>query len=124
MTNSTEAEIRELEEQVKQADVVTDPDLLERLLIDGFTFTAQDGAVYTKDQVIQAHQPAGMRKFESFETSDLRIRAFENAAVVTVRADFTTPRMRLALLFTRFWLKVEGRWRIVGGSAVELEHSH
>lgn len=124
MTNSTEAEIRELEEQVKQADVITDPDLLERLLIDGFTFTAQDGAVYTKDQVIQAHQPAGVRKFESFETSDLRIRAFENAAVVTVRADFATPRMRLALLFTRFWLKVEGRWRIVGGSAVELEHSH
>ena len=124
MTNSTEAEIRELEEQVKQADVITDPDLLERLLIDGFTFTAQDGAVYTKDQVIQAHQPAGMRKFESFETSDLRIRAFENAAVVTVRADFVTPRMRLALLFTRFWLKVDGRWRIVGGSAVELEHSH
>lgn len=124
MTNTTEAEIRELEEQVKQADVITDPDLLDRLLIDGFTFTSQDGTIYTKAQVVQAHTPAGVRKFESFETSDLEIRAFDSGAVVTVRADFATPRMRLALLFTRFWLKIDGRWRIVGGSAVELEHSH
>lgn len=121
---TTEAEIRELEEQVKQADVVTDPDLLDRLLIDGFTFASQDGTIYTKEQVLQAHRPAGVRKFETFETSDLHVRAFDNAAVVTVRAHFTTPRMHMVLLFTRFWLKLDGRWRIVGGSAVELEHSH
>jgi hypothetical protein len=119
-----ENEIRELEEQVKQADVVTDPNLFDELLVDGFTFTSQDGTVYTKEQVVRAHQPAGVRKFKHFDTSDLRIHAFENAAVVTVRADLATEAVRLALLFTRFWLKIDGRWRIVGGSAVELEHSH
>ena len=124
MTHITETQIRELEEQVKQADVVTDPDLLDELLIDGFTFTAQDGTIYTKAQVLNAHRPAGVRKFARYETSDLHIRAFEHAAVVTVRADLVTERVRLALLFTRFWLNIEGRWRIVGGSAVELEHSH
>jgi hypothetical protein len=120
----TEAEIRELEEKVKQADVVTDPDLLDELLIDGFTFTSQDGTVYTKEQVLNAHRPAGARKFTRFDTSNLRIHAFENAAVATVRADFATTNVQMALLFTRFWLKIDGRWRIVGGSAVELEHSH
>lgn len=124
MTQTTEMQIRELEDRVKQADVVTDPDLLDELLIDGFTFTAQDGTIYTKEQVLNAHRPAGARKFASYETSDLQIRAFEDAAVVTVRADLATERMRLALLFTRFWLKIERRWRIIGGSAVELEHSH
>ena len=124
MTQTTESQIRELEERVKQADVVNDPQLLDELLIDGFTFSSQDGAIFTKEQVLKAHHPAGIRKFTSYETSDLRIRAFEDAAVVTVRADLATERMRVALLFTRFWVKLDGRWKIVGGSAVELEHSH
>ena len=124
MANTVEAEIRELEERVKQADTITDPDLLDELLIDGFTFAGQDGTMYTKEQVLAAHRPAGTRKFERFETSGMHIRALENAAVVTVRADMTMPSMHLGLLFTRFWLKVDGRWRIVGASAIELEHSH
>jgi hypothetical protein len=124
MASTTESEIRELEEKVKQADVVTDPDLLDELLVDGFFFTAQDGSIYTKEQVLQAHRPAGVRKFQRFETSDLHIHDFGDAAVVTVRADLVTPAMQLALLFTRFWLKRDGKWRIIGGSAVELGHSH
>ncbi|HEY9180216.1 MAG TPA: nuclear transport factor 2 family protein [Candidatus Baltobacteraceae bacterium] len=124
MMHTTQAQIRDLEEQVRLADVVTDPDLLDELLVDGFSFTSHDGTIFSKEQVLQAHRPAGVRKFETFETSDLQIRAFDEAAVVTVRADFTTTRMRASLLFTRFWLKIGGRWRIVGGSAVELEHAH
>ena len=120
----TASEIRELEEKLKQADVVNDPDLLDELLVDGFTFSAQDGTIYGKDQVLAAHRPAGARKFTRYETSDLRIRAFEGAAVVTLRTDLSTQTINLALLFTRFWLKIDGRWRIVGGSAVELGHSH
>lgn len=121
---TTEEEIRELERRVEQADVVTDPDLLDELLVDDFTFTSQDGTLFTKEQVLQAHRPAGVRKFTRFEASDLRLRTYGDAAVVTVRADLETPSMRLALEFTRFWAKLDGRWRIVGGSAVELEHSH
>lgn len=124
MTQTTEAEIRELEERVKQADVVNDPDLLDELLVNGFTFTAQDGATYTKEQVLSAHRPAGARKFVRFETSDLHVRSFPDAAVVTVRADLATEHVQVALLFTRFWIRLDGRWRIAGGSAVELEHSH
>lgn len=124
MTSAVESEIRELEAKVEQADVVADPDLLDSLLVEGFTFTSQDGAVYTKEQVLEAHRPAGVRKFTRFVTSDLQIRAFENAAVVTVRVDLATKTAQVALLFTRFWLKIDGRWKIVGGSAVQLEHSH
>ena len=122
--STTEIEIRELEEKVKHADIVSDPDLLDQLLVDGFFFTAQDGTVYTKEQVLQAHRPAGVRKFTKFETSDLRIQDFDTAAVVTVRVDLATSDAQVALLFTRFWLNRDGRWQIVGGSAVQLEHSH
>ncbi len=124
MTSTTENEIRELEEKLKQADIVADPDLLDEVLVDGFFFTAQDGRVFTKEQVLQAHRPAGARKFTTYETSDLRIAEFGNGAVVTVRVDLATNGTQVALLFTRFWLKRDGRWQIVGGSAVQLEHSH
>lgn len=124
MASATETEIRELEEKIKQADIVADPDLLDELLVDGCSFTAQDGSIYTKEHVLRAHRPAGVRKFTRYETSDLRIADFGTAAVVTVRADLETADRRVALLFTRFWLKREGRWQIVGGSVVQLEHSH
>lgn len=124
MTSAVESEIRALQAKVEQADVVADPDLLDSLLVEGFTFTSQDGTTYTKEQVLQAHQPAGLRKFTRFETSDLQVRAFENAAVVTVRVDLATKTAQAVLQFTRFWLKIDGRWRIVGGTAVRLEHSH
>jgi hypothetical protein len=124
MASTVESEIRELEERVRQADVVTDPDFFDEVLVDGFTLTAQNGAIYTKEQVLAAHRPAGTRKFERFDTSDLRIHALENAAIVIVRADMAMPSMQLALLYTRFWLKLDGRWRIAAATAVELEHSH
>ncbi len=117
-------EIFELEGRIKQADIVTDPELLDELLVDGFFFTSQDGTVYSKEQVLQSHRPAGVRKFTRYDTSDLQIHDFGDAAVVTVRVDLATESTQAALLFTRFWLKREGRWQIVGGSAVQLEHSH
>lgn len=124
MKSDTESEIRELEAKVEQADIVADPELLDSLLVDGFTFTSQEGTLYTKEQVLAAHRPAGVRKFTRYETSQLRIRSFENAAVVTLRADLERQSLRVALFFTRFWLKIDGRWQIAGGSAVQLEHSH
>mgnify|MGYP001397728773 CR=1 FL=1 len=124
MASATENEIRELEEKLKQADIVADPDLLDKLLVDGFFFTGQDGTVITKEQVLQSHRPAGARKFRKYETSDMRITDFDNAAVVTVRVDLATKTTQVVLLFTRFWLKRDGHWQIVGGSAVQLEHSH
>ena len=121
---STATSIRELEEKIKQADIVSDPDLLDELINDDFSFTGSDGTIFYKSQVLQAHQPAGLRKFTRYETSELHIQDFDAAAIVTVRVDLATNDMQQALRFTRFWLKVDGRWQIVGGSAIQLEHSH
>lgn len=126
MPSATEREILDLEERLKQADIVSDPEFLDEVLIDGFYFTGPGAAIYTKEQILQAHRPAGAKKFSRFETSDIRIQDFGDTAIVTLRLDMTVQDHAYAFRYTRVWLKRDGRWRIVAASAVpfELEHSH
>ncbi|HET7815863.1 MAG TPA: nuclear transport factor 2 family protein [Candidatus Baltobacteraceae bacterium] len=124
MTSNTETQIRELEERLTQAERVLDPELFAELIDDGFSFVAQDGRVFGKADVIAAHQPAGAVKFSRYETFDLAVRDLGDAAIVTVRVELTANETDVELLFTRFWLKRDERWRIAGGAVVQLSHSH
>lgn len=126
---ATADEIQELEERLKQADIVSDPDFLNEILVDGFYFTGPSGAIYTKEQILEAHRPAGAQKFTRFETSDMRMQDYGDTVIVTLRTDFTVRQHHgdhhhdhdHALRYTRVWLKREGHWRVAGGSAVPLE---
>lgn len=126
MPTASEREILDLEERLKQADIVSDPEFLDDVLIDGFYFTGPGGVIYTKEQILQTHRPAGVQKFSRFETSDIRIQDFGDTVIVTLRLDMTVQDHAHAFRYTRVWLKRDGRWRIVAGSAVpfELEHAH
>lgn len=126
MSTAVEREILDLEERLKQADIVSDPEFLDEVLIDGFYFTGPGGAIYTKEQILQAHHPAGAQKFSRFETSDIRVREFGDTVIVTLRLDMTVQDHDYAFRYTRVWLKRDGRWKIVAASAVpfELEHAH
>jgi uncharacterized protein (TIGR02246 family) len=126
MSTATEREILDLEERLKQADIVSDPEFLDEVLIDGFYFTGPGAVIYTKEQVLEAHRPAGVQKFSRLETSDIRIQDFGDTVIVTLRLDMTAQDHDYAFRYTRVWLKRDGRWRVVAGSAVpfELEHAH
>lgn len=124
MISNTENQIRELEERLTQAERVLDPAVFEELIDDGFSFVAQDGRVFGKADVLAAHQPAGAVKFSRYETFDLTVRDLDDAAIVTLRVELTASGTEVELLFTRFWLKRDDRWRIAGGAVVQLSHSH
>lgn len=128
MPSNTQQEILDLEERLKQADVVSDPEFLDAVLIDGFYFTGPGGNIYTKEQVLQAHRPAGRRKFSRYETSDIRLQDLGDTVVATLRLDFTVQDHDHghdhSLRYTRVWMRREGRWQIVAGSAVPIEHEH
>lgn len=124
MTSTTETQIRELEERLTQAERVLDPSVFDELIDDGFSFVAQDGQMFTKANVLAAHQPAGAVKFSRYETFDLAVRDLGDAAIVTVRVELTANGTEIELLFTRFWLKRKEGWRIAGGAVVQLSHSH
>ena len=123
--NSTSAEIRDLEDRITQAERVADPDFFDRIIAPGFSFIAQDGSVVTKEKVLEAHRPAGSRKFTRYEAGDPAVADFGDAAVATVRVELSAVSgQQVTLQFTRFWHKRDDQWQIVGGAVVQLAHSH
>jgi hypothetical protein len=55
VTSNTEAQIRELEERLTQAERVLDPAVFDELIDEGFSFVGQDGGIFTKADVLAAH---------------------------------------------------------------------
>jgi len=115
MTTKTQLEIATLEERLKRADIKNDPGVFADLIADDAVMTDQEGKLFGKQEVVDAHQPPGAQKFTRFDVSDLKIKDLGPAAIVTCRVDLKGKGFGGAMRFTRFWLKQHGRWQIVGG---------
>ncbi len=113
--SDTIREITELEARLREADFHNDPAFFETYLAENSKFTGHDGQVFTKREMVEAHEPAGFRKFTSFDVSDLVVTEHGEMAIVTCRADLTLPGFQGALRFTRVWLRTVDGWRLVAG---------
>ena len=78
-------EIRKLEEERNVAIVRGDAAVLERLTSDDYTFVTLRGEMRTKAEIVRDFR-FGAAKYQSRTISDLRIRVYGDAAVVTGRA--------------------------------------
>ena len=76
------AELSRLEKIWNEAYVHADADVLESLCADDLVVTMSDMQVLNKSQSL-AILRSGRVKFQSYETSDLRIRVYDSSAVVT-----------------------------------------
>ena len=108
--------IRSLEEKRNQAIVRGDSAALERMTTDDYTFITLRGELRTKAEIVRDFH-SGAAKYQSREISDLNIRVYGDAAVVTGRAvqkggengkDYSGDYW-----FTRVYVKQNGRWMTV-----------
>lgn len=113
--SDTIREITELEARLREADFHNDPAFFETYLAENSKFTGHDGQVFTKREMVEAHEPAGFEKFTSFDVSDLVVTDHGETAIVTCRVDLTLPGFQGALRFTRVWLRTGDGWRLVAG---------
>ena len=113
---SAVGEIRALEEERNRAIVHGDAATLERMTSDDYTFVTLRGEMRTKAQIVQTFR-AGAAKYQSRDISDLNIRVYGDAAVVTGRAiqkgaengkDYSGDYW-----FTRVYVRKGGRWTTV-----------
>lgn len=114
------AELSRLEKIWNEAYVHADADALKALCADDLVVTMSDMQVLNKDQSL-AILRSGRVKFQRYESSDLRIRVYDNSAVVTG----LLHRTRLAQgkeandewRFTKVYIHTAGKWQVVAWHA-------
>ena len=116
-------EIKKLEEERNQAILHADTAALDRMTSDDYTLINQRGELIKKAQILDGFK-SGAIKFDSRELSDLNVRVYGNAAVVTGRVTQkstengkdTSGENR----FTRVYVKEKGRWVSVAQQATPI----
>jgi len=112
----TKDEILKLEKERNQAIISGDAGALERMTSDDYTFVTLRGELRTKAEIIQGFK-TGSFHYDSREISDLKVRVYDNTAVVTGRSiqngkengkDYSGDYR-----FTRVYVKQNGRWQTV-----------
>ena len=120
----SEASLRACEEALRKAQLAGDVQELDRLLDDGLVFTGPNGAVYGKQDDLDAHR-RGLIRITRLEPSEERIQRFGEIAVVIVRMEmsgtFEGQAFAGPFRYTRVWRAHGEGWRVVAGhvSAVE-----
>ena len=109
-------ELTRLESVWNDAHVRGDAAVLDRLWAEDLVVTVPDMPVMNKEESLAIWR-SGKMKFHSYKTSDLRIRVYGNAAVVTGQLE----RRRTNNLqefeddwrFTKVYVRRDGRWLVV-----------
>ena len=114
--DKSKEEIRALETARNEAIVHGDAPTLERMTSDDYTFITLRGELRTKAEIVKGFS-TGAFKYASREISDLNIRVYGDAAVVTGRStqkgtengkDYSGDYR-----FTRVYVRQNGRWLTV-----------
>lgn len=123
-SSKDEAAIRAIEERWDTANLKGDAAALDAIFADGFISTDSEGQVRPKTEVV-AELRSGNIKYRSAKTEDVKIIAYENAAVVSGiwkgSYDYRGKKVDLVERFTNFYVRQSGQWRCVAshGSAIK-----
>ncbi len=113
-------ELTRLEKVWNDAYVRADADALEQLCADDLVVAMTDMVVLNKQRSI-AILRSGKVKFERYETSDLGIHVYDNAAVVTGRLERTRSAQGHDVndewRFTKVYIRRKGKWQVVAWHA-------
>jgi ketosteroid isomerase-like protein len=110
------AELRRLEKVWNGAQLSADADALDRLWADDLVVTVPNMPLMDKSESLQFVR-SGTLKFQTYKTSDLRIRIYRDAAVVTGQLERTRSGNRGEFeddwRFTKVYVRRAGRWQVV-----------
>jgi ketosteroid isomerase-like protein len=115
-------ELERLETVWNEAHEHGDADALEKLWADDMEVAVPKMAVLTKADALKFAR-SGRMKFLSYRTSEIRVRVYDNAAVVTGRLQRTRSmngkEMSDDWRFTKTYVREAGQWRVVSFHASE-----
>ena len=116
MTRDSEGQVRELEGQRFRAMETVDVATLDRILSDDLIYTHANGLQHTKAELIGVIG-SGDFKYESITPGDVRVRIYNETAVVNGRASMKIKsgagEQVFKLCYLDVYVKQDGRWQMV-----------
>jgi len=114
----SDASLRACEAALRQAQLTSNVQELDRLVDDALVFTGPNGAVYGKKDDLDAHR-RGLIRITRLEPSEEHLQRFGHIAVVSVRMEMSGTFEGAAFAgpfrYTRVWRAHGDGWRIVAG---------
>ena len=111
-------EILACEAELRQAQLTSDVETLERLLDDVLVFTSFDGTIASKSDDLLLHR-SGRLKITRMDPSDRHLLHLGATSVVSVRmnaeAVIDGVPVAAAMRYTRVWHQRQDGWRLVAG---------
>jgi ketosteroid isomerase-like protein len=121
---SVTEELGRLNRQWMQAYTKRDTAFLERYMSDDYVGTFPDGTVRDKKSEIEA-VASGAVSITQMEPSEMRVRVYDNAAVITgqssVTATVDSQDMAAELRFTDVWIRRGNQWQAVASQVTRIE---
>jgi hypothetical protein len=115
------AAITKLENDGVKADLANDKTFFERVLADDWTAGDSRGAWYTKADVLKMADDPKNNNTKSEKLSDLKVRAYGDAAIATYRDTndgmMNGEHITETVIGTDTWVKMGGEWKLVASHA-------
>lgn len=119
-------EIIKYEEELRQAMLNNDVEVLERLIHDDLVFIPPDGSLATKEIDINIYKNK-IQKISVLEPSEQLIKLFDDEAMVSVKMNIEGNINDISISgvyrYIRFWKRIDNSWKIIGGSVTIVNPS-
>jgi ketosteroid isomerase-like protein len=121
--SDNQEEVRQIENQWKQALLNQDSNVLRQILADEIVITTTNGVVESKSE-FEADIRSGARKYHSLAFDDVKVSIYEDTAIVTGRAILKDSSFGQGSdhpgRFTRVYVKEQGRWKMVASQSTDI----
>jgi ketosteroid isomerase-like protein len=116
-------EVQQIEEHRINSLLHNDIASLERVLSEELTYAHSTGKVEHKGEFLSM-LASGKLRYKDFRCSDLQIRVYGNAAVVTgkadIRVEFEGREHHELLRYTAVYVRTEGSWQMVAWQSTKI----
>jgi ketosteroid isomerase-like protein len=106
-------EILRLEDRWRKAQYQNDKTAYDQLLSADLTFIGTSGSFRDKTGFIASRKDSWIPRSETYTYSEMTVRFYGSAAIVTGREATTGTGVAFQGRFTHVWAKRQGRWRLV-----------
>lgn len=117
-------EVQSFEEQLAQAHVRLDIDLIDSLLHPDYVIVQPGGRVESKAEVLDSYR-SGARRWDFARSDQMDVRIYADTAIVigrwTAKGQNGDFRFDYAARFLSVWLRENGRWLNLTSQSTEIE---